>query len=574
VVEYPAALFENYTVSPYPGRIAAAHKQAPQFGGAVVDTPAALSEDALAGTFEDTGAKSEFGATWTGAREDALTPAFDWFEKFHVIPRAFILGNILSTVLEDIEVYSAFRDTHEDWNTYVNNAGTGVDLIGQPGLPYSFPPQTNGYLGMQLEISTSGPPFVDTTLDFGFDAGVTPVFIEFQRVVLFSVAPESGYQEILEFLTEIIRKKDGSEQRLRLRKCPRQVFEWDLKLVEGPEHTRFENLVFDWQSRAFGVPLWHESTYLTSAALLGATALNVSSTAYADYRTTGSNLVLIYQSSTIYDILPVLSFTATTITLDGETLHAYPVGTRVMPCRTGFMERLVRGSRYSRNLATFRARITVEDNNIDIASTAAFSTYNSKVLIDEYNVIDGPMSESFERQITAVDSETGISRQYSTWDRNRREHHKTFFLRNQQELWEARQLLHSLGGKQVSWYHPTFHDDLVPVLQLTNGSTALDIQNVGYTQFVQSRQPKNVIRITFNTGDPALVRGVTGSVVVDEDRETLTLDAVWPQTFTVDEVERIEFVEKIRFDNDAITIVHQPGARASKIFAPVKVVLE
>ena len=216
----------------------------------------------------------------------------------------------------------------------------------------------------------------------------------------------------------------------------------------------------------------------------------------------------------------------------------------------------------------------VDNNDISIASTAAFSSFNSKVLFDDFNAMRQVMTESFERQIIVLDGETGVTDQVSNWTRNRRGSFKTFVARGKQAVWETRQVMHSLRGKQISFYIPTFSDDLIPDTNLTSGSSTLNIQHVGYNQFVQERQPRNVIRVVFNNGDATLVRTVTSSSVISATREALTLDGTWPSTVTPADVERIEYVEKSRFDTDTITFVHTSGSSTTKVFASVKAVFE
>ena len=132
-------------------------------------------------------------------------------------------------------------------------------------------------------------------------------------------------------------------------------------------------------------------------------------------------------------------------------------------------------------------------------------------------------------------------------------------------------MLHAIRGPQISFYVPTQRDDLVPIMNLNSGSAALDVANAGYAQFVRQRVPKASIRVTFNNGDPQLLRSVLTSVEVDATRETLTLNGTWPTTYTPAQVDRIEIVEKVRFDSDTIRIRHEgAGGQVSRIMAPLK----
>lgn len=495
-----------------------------------------------------------------------------WFESFHVIPREFAFGNILSDQTASIEVYSAFRRTDHNWTVFTNNAGAGLTLSGIPSLPHTFVPQSQGGLTLELQISTSGTPNVDTTLDFTF--GTVPqtiqVPITLKRVVLFAISPELPFTERLQWMTEVQPHIDGTEMRISARKNPRQLFEWNFIMEDGTERSRFHNIMFDWQASIFGLPTWYEMTRTTSAVSVSDTTINVSSTDYADYRVGG--LVVVFQNSTTFDVLELASLTSTSLTLTSGVLNGYPVGTMVMPLRTGFARRQVSGSRFISGDATMTIQFRVDDNDVDLADTSAFSQFNSKVLIDTCNSVRGRMSEQFERDIVSMDNTAGLTLQSSPWAVGKRIHQLALLAKGKQGLWEVRQLLHALRGKQISFYVSSFTEDFTLDTDIASGTT-INIVNIGYTQFVQSRQPKNVIRIVYNNGDPDDLRTIVSSSVVDSTREALVVDSSLG-AHTIAQVEKIMLVEKARWDTDEIIIRHEIGDTTTRIAGPVKTVLE
>jgi hypothetical protein len=83
-----------------------------------------------------------------------------------------------------------------------------------------------------------------------------------------------------------------------------------------------------------------------------------------------------------------------------------------------------------------------------------------------------------------------------------------------------------------------------------------------------------VIRVVFADGSTPLLRTVIGSSILDANRETLTLNTNWPSNYTVAQIARVEYVEKVRSDSDSIQISHLTGDNSSRVYMPVKVVLE
>lgn len=514
-------------------------------------------------------------ATFAACREDRMGFNFDWFEKFHVQPGSFIFDNVLTTQQVPVSVYSAYRKETHSWTSFVNNAGDGVELLNQPSYSYDFAPQT-GYSGLILEVSPNGPPNVDSTLDFVFDTMTISPVIQLSRLVLFDLPPEMPYTELLGFLTDIQTHRDGGEHRIGLRKSPRQEFEWDLILEDSLVRSRIHNLLFDWQARVFGVPIWHEATFTTSAIAVDDLVVNVRSTSNADYRE--GSLVLIYESSTKFDVLEIdtSGIGATDLTFTTGVQHVYGSHTLVMPLRTGVLGPSVSGSRFISDVGQLRLRFRITDNDASLASTSGWDTYNSKVVLNDVNSTDGGSSveEEFLRDVVFVDNEVGKFSASALWEQSKRRHQKTFWVKGQADLWKVRQLLWALRGRQVSFYLPTKGNDLVPVADLLSAGTSLTVTNVGYARYVQNRQTRNIIQVHFNNGDPPLVREITASSEVDEDTETLTVDVAWPSTYTPDQVDRIEYLELSRFDSDQIRFRYTLGERTCRISAPTITVFD
>ncbi len=497
--------------------------------------------------------------------------AEDWVDRIHVIPRRFDFGNILGTINTTVDIFSAFRTQDVSWTSFVNNSGPGFSITNLP----TFPDTIGSFSGrtLNIEVTTNGVPQFNTTMDFVFDVGTTMVPITGSRVIMFPYRPEQPMRETLSFLTDVFEHKDGSEQRVALRKNPRQSFNLRYNRELGTERSRLDFLMFDWQSRVFGLPMWHEPMSVTSAITVSDTVVSVDTTDFTDIRVGGLAIVLAPDEVT-FDALEISSFTGTSITFNSPLQNAYPVGTQVYPIRTAVADGIIRGSQGPVGLGQLDIRFRVLDNNNDLADTAAFNTFMAKVFLDGANFIDGSqIRETATRRMVQFDNQTGVFSQDSPWTRNKRGTSKTFMTQTREELWQVRQLLHALRGRQVSFWMPTFRKEIVPTELLANGSSTITITNVGYTQFVQNRSPKNEFRVVLKDGT-LLQRTVDTSAEVDKDTEQITFTTPWPQEIAIDEIDRIEILEKVRIDSDEIPIVHSEATGKAKITFPTKVVFE
>ena len=84
--------------------------------------------------------------------------------------------------------------------------------------------------------------------------------------------------------------------------------------------------------------------------------------------------------------------------------------------------------------------------------------------------------------------------------------------------------------------------------------------------------PADVIRLVLRDGTSEVRRVVAYEELSDQE-EMLTLQTAWTIGGTVDEVLRVEYVEKVRFDSDEITLTHIDALGNSNIDVPVKATL-
>lgn len=497
-----------------------------------------------------------------------------WFDKVYVLPLSIDAGIILSEQTADITLYSSYKTEDRTWTTYSDaSLGAGVSLDTSPPPSVVFPPHSGAT--RTLTISLNGPPTINGTADFTFDGGigVISVTVTGTRSVLFPFEPETPIEETLEFLTDVLRSRNGKEQRRALRKNPRQILEFDI-LTDGQDRRLLENLIFDGQDRAFGVPLWYEPTALTVAAIATDLTITVEETTSRDFRVGG--LAVLWNSPFDYEALEVSAVTSTTITFASALQGNFSVGTRVMPVVSAHMVGTPGQTRWVRNLQKNRVKFRVIDNDVDIASTTGFSTYSSRVLLDDANVVDGnTVSESWSRTIHVLDNGTGTPYQATDQAVSRKGSSKGFVTSNLADLLNVRELLHHLKGRAISFYLPTFFPDFVPDAAIGSADASIDVEAVNYVDSVQSRQPRNIIRVVKTDGtasDPKLVTSATAPSAGVE-RLSISPDTVGI-TAAVADVERIEYIEKVRIDTDQIKITHYDGKGGASCLFPVITVLE
>lgn len=519
-------------------------------------------------------------------RQDRVAMTGDyWFEAVHLMPRDGIdFGNIVTVIDDRFDLFSAFRYDNVTLTGIVNNATPGVELPDTPTPPTVLGPMASlldplstnlNPLGQICRALAQGLPSFDTTVDFAITGGVGTLYlgVKGNRIALLTADFDGNLIEILQFRTDILEHKDGSEQRIAFRKQPRQLFEARLFLTEVQRQI-VQALLYGWQGMTVALPIWPEQMKVT-ADLTGGTSdtISVDSTDYLDLRVGG--LAAIIKDDTTFDVLTVLSKTSSSITFDQTIVNGYSVGDRVVPVRLCLIRGNVEGRRPPVNLEKMKVKflVTENDTGAPTGDTSAFSTYDGKVLLDGFNFIRGELPETYQQKVSFIDNNSGVPSQNTPWATNKRGHVKGFVVKTRQDLWNVRRLLYALRGRQTSFYIPTFMEDMTASQNLVLGVNTMDISWIGYTRFIENQTSKNVFKITFTDGT-SLVREVQSSSQLSGTEERLTLDDTWPANRNVSEIQRIQFYELVRFDTDDLRIEHSTTAGRAKIFNPVKMVFD
>jgi hypothetical protein len=492
----------------------------------------------------------------------------DWFGRLWILPLSVEAGFILTDVSFAFEAYSSFLSATHTLDSTTNNTDSGVSLGGLPALPLSLPPQSSE--AFTMDISATGPPEIDGDFVFTFDLYAITVPVTGTRTALFSVEPVAPVTERMRFKTDVNIRRNGLEQRRALRVTPRQVLQYSY-MVDGLDRQILDTQIFDGQGRAVGVPVWTEPSFLTTAVVPTDTTIFVDDTRYGDFQVGG--LAAVWEGPQTFEIAQIDSVTQTSITFTAALKDNHAVGVRVYPVKIGSMTSSTRGAKFRKTLQRTQVTFNVNDNDVSLASTAAFPSFNSKVMLSEPNEVKGQLAESFERRLITIDSDAGQFQVEALADISRRVHAKTFFCNTRQRLWEVRQLLHALRGRAISFYLPTFFDDMTPTQDVTSTSNNLFFENFGYTTLVQERKPRDAIQLVLKDGTK-VARNITDSEVISSTEERVQVDAVWGVNATLAQIERVEFVTKVRMNSDDVQIVHEDALGRASVTVPVIGVLE
>ncbi|MCK5603630.1 hypothetical protein KAR91_17220 [Candidatus Pacearchaeota archaeon] len=525
-------------------------------------TPTIMPPLRGAGTFEQVTPVAADQNTHAGAKINSHE--LPWYEVAHLLPRLVQdLGNIVSDQTVNCELYNADRSEAITVSSITDNLGSGMEAQGVPATPFDIASQDG--LVFSVLISRTGDLIISGDYTLHLSTGEDYIlYFTGARIVLLPIRPEAPLREHLLFDTKIIEAVDASEQRIANRQYPRTMFEATYKTSQK----KIEMILFDRQAKVVAWPAWHEPAYMSGAHSIDDLTVAVNTTDYANFYVGGYAVII--QDENYFDALKIASMTSTTLTFESGLTYNYATKTEVMPLLTAYIEASSASLKYPYNQQYFNTRIHVDPEINAIADDSAWSAYDGKPFMDGPNMIEGgQLAEALRTKVFVIDNLTGLRTPVSAWDHNKRHSKKGWKTNSRQELWELRELLHFLKGRQVSFYIPTFWKDLVVTETMSIGTFTLNMDNIGYTINARQRWPKQFIRIIFKDGS-ILVREIQNSAQVSEVQEQLTLDDSWPATYEPDEIERVEFLEKVRLDVDDIVIIHYNALGQSECIVPIK----
>lgn len=479
----------------------------------------------------------------------ATQPMFsaDFYERWHFSAISFALGNLVGDQTRQIVVWNAHRRSRV-LEALTTSGAEGITVSGQPSPPLQFAPlQQRTY---DLAISVDGPPVILATITWDFDEGQTvAVTITGSRVTPFPFEPnwDEDVIERLEWLTDVIKAYDGSEQARALRIYPRQQYEFAITL-DGAERRRMEAMLWGWGARTFAVPLWHDVIELTAALSAGVTSIPVT-VGGRDYRD-GTLAMLLGTDSRTLEVVEIQTSNPSELVLARPTVNAWPAGTRLLPARPARFDSAVSIPRFTGKISSGRMVFEMV-YPAEYTADAGAASYRSYPVLearpnwaDTYEAMYARKQDIFDGKVglVSVDDEAKMPEvtQIMRW-----------LFTSRTEVDQFRKLLFALRGKHARIWLPTWTEDIA--LAATVGSTAVsvDIEWIGYTLYCVNDPNRQDIRIELQSGQ-ILYRRITGSAEVSSTVERLQIDSALGVTVQPGDVAMISFMALGRLDTDAI----------------------
>lgn len=518
----------------------------------------------LAGLKTDTQPVDEPGI----ANDGASAPNFgaDWYDRIHIIPGTISLGNVISNITRQVEVWNAWSSAKTLAAIHASGTTGGMTLGGQSAPPLTFGPlQSRLYT---LTVSTSGDPVIDAAYEFDFGVEKPTLRVTGRRIVVWGFNPDwsNGVTERLTWATDVLANYDGSEQRIRLRDNARRGIEYGF-LAEGHDARLLEALTFGWGARLYCLPVWWEADTLASGISAGATSVTVTDAALKDYRAGG--LVVFWSSAGKSEAVEILSISGNTLTLKLPLSQSFPAGSRVLPAVLARLDGETPLNHVTDRIVQGRARFEV-DGNTDRTPTEIGVAWNGYAVLDERPDRAVDVAESWARTLAVLDALTGIVTVDDTTGSPIIRRTYAWLLDGRVAIDRWKKWAAARAGRMNALWLPTFADDLELVQQVVFNETQLRVKNTFSARYVGAHPLRAAVRIELVNGQ-VFHRRVTGITELDADTEAIAIESALGVTVQPSDVRRFMWMGLARLEADALEIHYETDSIA-RIQATFRVV--
>jgi hypothetical protein len=401
----------------------------------------------------------------------------DYYYRIHISPALVDFGPIASPTEETFVV----------WNAWFVTKICSAVTESHP-TEYSLDPAASSFslvgLGLTtytVSVTTVGSLEFTATITFVFGTEEPVLTLTGTRVAVFPFVPNFPMLETLEWVTNILKSKDGSEQRLCLRKTPRQRFQFNCMLTTEQEQARLEALMFVWAKRQWGVPAWGELVVHNATINIDDVTISFD-TRYADFR--DDSYALIWQGIDSYEAVKIQTVDNDKLNLEKPVLNQWTGDKYIMPLRIGYMISPSSLNYNADGIANFSCGFLIRYNQlIESFTPTGDDAYNSAPVLNAPLVETG-LENIVNADMKSVDFYMSDFAMFSDSDFNIYVQGHIFRYATKYDIWQFRALLHYLFGRQVTCWIISDKKDFNQTQTLGAAETQLTISNVGWARYM------------------------------------------------------------------------------------------
>lgn len=474
----------------------------------------------------------------------------DFYFQIHIQYVTMGLGAIVNDSTIPFYIFNGWLEQRTLNDFGLTTIDPGLELIAPHGAPPVVyePLEVKTY---NVAVDNQGNATVEGSVTFEFDTQTVSMDITGIRVLSWRWAPnwDGGMRERLDWVSDVERSYSGKELRRQIRRWPSQVMEFTFDIGETQMKV-MENMLYNWGARLWAVPYWPDVQHLELPLDVGATVIPVDTTTRT--YTEGELIILVAPDDSNNEVLTVLSFDDTSVTLLQPTSIAWPTGTLVYP---GKLSRMQDGANLARFIRSHSYGTVVFKSHLGAQYTSA-----TEELYRGYPVLTTPPNQdpdpstSYLRQIETIDFGVGLSDVDDQSQLPDQVASRTVTMLNRDAIHEFREFLYARAGRAHGIWVPSFTQDLILATPLTPGATEIVFQYAGLKHFAEGGPHRRDIRLELNNGTVYYRRLTNPATVIENETERMDLNLPMGVSIAIADVKIISWMALSRFDSDSVEI--------------------
>lgn len=307
------------------------------------------------------GAKSGTGLTSSSVPGGAAgvletSHATEQAGKVIVIPRTRALGFVFSDQNIAVELWNTSDRARQLTGVSVTGPD-GVSVSNSYSLPKSMP--VGASYTYTVTVSASGSPVINNTVTWTY-TGLTAADITLtgSRLVPFALSPDwdAGIVEHAIYYTDVMTAYDGTEQRVQLLAKAQRGFDYTMMTEGQLDVALMTALLYGWQSKIYGVPVWTELQRTTAQTTAGSSTISVDTT----NMDLSAGFVMLWTDMRTWEAFQVTGYTSSSISVASPAAATWPVNSILLPVVNARLDLEQDVDYITPELATLSVRFTTE----------------------------------------------------------------------------------------------------------------------------------------------------------------------------------------------------------------------
>lgn len=306
--------------------------------------------------------------------------------------------------------------------------------------------------------------------------------------------------ERLSWMTNVIPKRKGLEQRFKLRSNPRRSLEYLCEPMDAAELRRLQNFLWSSLHQNILVPIWTDADQLTGTLASGSNVVSLD-TVNKDYDDNAYQLF--WRGPDDYEAIAISAVASSENNLAENTSKQWDSGTVIVPARLGRFAPRPAAAVVGTDAKAYSVNFAIDETSYSTNRIAAIApeTYRSQDLFTNKCESSQELDHSFDREQRPRDADNGLVSFDPVLAAPSTLFQHQELLLSRSEISDFLGFLDRRKGRLVPFWIPSWDRDFAPVLF---NSTTFKFSECGYTSLVNAGEARRDLYVHLNAPSSAL----------------------------------------------------------------------